>query len=655
MDVIMKPLSYDIVFSIASLVLIVVTFFIHMSEENYYNKQRYVFGGVILVGFMVSSMGLIHNLYLHSDMVKKIIGPDGNMYIVILEKAFTFIMPYVSTKYVMSIFQIEPDTQVRKLGLFLPMFYSVFVFASVLFTDYFIQFNKDGNMVYMYPQAISVYVTVALYFIFVLYLLIRYTRTLSSEKATAIWIYYFLMLLGIPIRVLTKSSSIFEFSVSISLLLCVYTFQNPSEFMDRMSGAGTRNALNFAISTNLIQKREFSLLGIHIDRFSIIIGGESIETASDLLIQISQYLHQLCMPGNLFFLETGDFIMLYPNTAPDEDIITRTEEQIRVRFKDNWNIRGEEIKLFESPFVLGFPDEVDSLERFGEVKSVLDKVLLKQSRDIIRVSDLNMKIVEHDKKIDGIVKRAIEDGLLDVYYQPIYAPATGKFSSCEALLRLKDPQLGFISPAIFMPIAERNGSILAIDKFVLSSVCEMMATSGARDYGLEYVEVNLSVVDCIQTNLTDNVIGTLNKYQVKPSEINFEITETYEQGITSVMNENIKKLNELGINFSMDDFGTGYSSLNMLRDFSADVLKLDKSFIDGHTGTKRDSVVVSNVAKMAKELDMSVITEGVEKWDQVEFLKSVNINMVQGFLFDKPLPGTEFENRLRNRNYEGNE
>ncbi len=650
MDVIMKPLSYDIVFSIASLVLIVVTFFIHMSEENYYNKQRYVFGGVILVGFMISGCGLIHNLYIQSDVVRKIIGPEGSVYIVILEKAFTFIMPYVSTKYVMSIFQIEPDNLVRKLGLLLPMFYSVFVFASVLFTDYFIQFSEDGNMIYMYPQAVSVYVTVALYFIFVLYLLIKYTKTLSTEKVTAIWIYYFLMMLGMPIRFITKSSAIFEFSVSIALLLCVYTFQNPSEFIDRMSGAGTRNALNFAISTNLIQRRDFSLLGIHIDRFSTIIGGESMETASDLLVQISQYLHQLCLPGNLFFLETGDFIMLYPNTAPDEDIIARTEQQIRVRFKDNWNIRGEEIKLFESPFVLGFPDEVDSLERFGEVKGVLDKALLKQSRDIIRISDLNMKIVEHDKKIDGIVKRAIEDGLLEVYYQPIYAPATGKFSSCEALLRLKDPQLGFISPAIFMPIAERNGSILAIDKYVLSSVCDMIANSGVREYGLEYVEVNLSVVDCIQTNLTDNVLGTLGKYQVQPSEINFEITETYEQGITSVMNENIKKLNELGINFSMDDFGTGYSNLTRIATMPVKLFKLDKSIIQAAFDSEVSYMVMLNLIKIIKSLNKEIVAEGVETGEQARQIIKLGCDHIQGFFYARPLPKDKFVEFIKDHN-----
>ena len=111
-------------------------------------------------------------------------------------------------------------------------------------------------------------------------------------------------------------------------------------------------------------------------------------------------------------------------------------------------------------------------------------------------------------------------------------------------------------------------------------------------------------------------------------------------------------MHEAEIAMAIDDFGTGYSSLNLLRDFSADVLKLDKSFIDGHTGTRRDSVVVSNVAKMAKELDMSVITEGVERQEQVDFLKSVNINMVQGYLFDRPLPKEDFEKRLKDKKYE---
>ena len=131
-----------------------------------------------------------------------------------------------------------------------------------------------------------------------------------------------------------------------------------------------------------------------------------------------------------------------------------------------------------------------------------------------------------------------------------------------------------------------------------------------------------------------------------------EITETVSEEDNDRLRRFMSDMHESKIAMAIDDFGTGYSSLNILRDFSADVLKLDKSFIDGHTDTRRDSVVVANVAKMANELDMSVITEGVENWEQVDFLKSVNIDMVQGFLFDKPLPKADFESRLKNKAYD---
>ena len=650
MEILTNPQSYDIVFSIASLLLICVTFIIHISEENYYSKQRSIFGGIIAVAFMINLMGLLHNIYLFSDPVEKLIGYEVNRYVVIMEKIFTYILPFVSTRYVMSIFQIESQKSYKKLFLIVPMFYSVLFFFSGTFMDYFFYFDQDGVLKYIYPQGATVNFSVYLYLIFGLYMLIRYTKTLSTEKGTAIWIYYFLMLAGIPIRILTKSSSIFEFSISIALLLCVYTFQNPSEFVDRMSGAGTRNALTFAISTNLIQKKDFTLLGIHIDRISVVLGENGMEAGSDLLIQISQYLQQLCQPGNLFYMETGDYLMLFPNITPDEAIIEKTEDQIRKRFREPWIVKGESIKLFETPFALGFPDEIDSLERFGEVKGVLDKALLKQSRDIIRISDLNMKIVEHDKKIDNIVKHALEDGLLEVFYQPIYEPKTGKFSSCEALLRLKDPQLGFISPAIFMPIAERNGTILAIDKYVLSSVCEMIATTEARILGLEYVEVNLSVVDCIQANLSDNVLGTLRKYQVKPEEINFEITETYEQGITSVMNENIEKLSDLGITFSMDDFGTGYSNLTRIATLPVKLFKLDKSIIQAAFDSELSYMVMLNLIKIIKSLKKEIVAEGVETGEQARQIIKLGCDHIQGFFYARPLPKDKFIEFLRDHN-----
>jgi EAL domain-containing protein (putative c-di-GMP-specific phosphodiesterase class I) len=650
MDILLRPQNYNVSFNVAALVLISVILVIHLGEDVHYSKQRRIFGAIVVDALLINLSGLLHQLYLAHSGIGQIMSPGGNKFVVIMGKIFVFLLPYFTIKYVMAIFHIEGNGLWQKAVIIVPTAYAVLVFIVGSFKDIYFYFTPDGLFKYKYPQGATVYIGIWLYFIFALYLLLKYTRTLSSEKAFALWIYFALMFIDVPVRILTKSQAMFEFSLSISLLLCVYTFQNPSEFVDMMSGAGTRNALNFYISTNLLQKKEFTILGVHVVKLGVLLGGESTEAASDLLNQITDYLKELCPEGNLFYPDASDFMLVFPDVAPDESVIEKTVEQIRKRFKEPWKIRGDEVRLFQSPYAIGFPEEVDSLDRFSEVKSVLDKAILRQNRDILRVSDLSLKIVEHDKKIDNIVKHAIDDGYLEVYYQPIYAPATGKFSSCEALLRLKDPQLGYISPAVFMPIAERNGTILAIDKYVLSSVCEMMAESRLKDYGLDYVEVNLSIVDCIQTNLAENVLKTMSKYNVSPSELNLEITETSETGITPVMEANIRTLNAAGVSFSIDDFGTGYSNIARVAAMPVQLFKLDKSIIQSAFDSETSYMVMYNMVKIIKSLGKEIVAEGVETGEQARQIIKLGCDHVQGFFYARPMPKAQFVEFIKEHN-----
>ncbi|WP_081795438.1 EAL domain-containing protein [Butyrivibrio sp. MC2021] len=650
MELLLRPQHYNITFNLAALMLIAVIMSIHLSEEAQYSKQKHIFGAMVVDAFVVNLLGLASQIYLAIDAWRDFITPEGIKYILIAEKVFIYLLPYFAMRYVMSLFQLELDNIPKIAIIAIPTVYAVVFCFSGFWTDFFYFISDEGKVVYRYPQGATVNIGVILYFIFATYLLIKYTKTLSSEKAIALWLFYFLMMAGIPIRIMSKSGSVFEFSISIALLLCVYTFQNPSEFVDRMSGAGTRNALNFYISTSLIQKKEFTILGIHVDKLAVILGVEPMEAASDLLNQISSYLKELCPDGNLFYPGEADFMMVFPDMTPDESVIEKTVEQIRKRFKEPWKIRGDEIKLLQSPYTIGFPEEVDSMDRYSEVMSVLSKAILRQNRDILRVSDLSLKMVEHDKKIDNIVKHALDDGHMEVYYQPIYTPATGRFSSCEALLRLKDPQLGFISPAVFMPIAERNGTILAIDKYVLSSVCEMISTTAAREYGLEYVEINLSIVDCIQTNLAENVLKTLSKYDVKPSEINLEITETSEEGINAVMEENVRKLMAAGVDFSMDDFGTGYSNIARVANMPVKIFKLDKSIIQSAFDSEVNYMVMYNMVKIIKSLGKEIVAEGVETGEQARQIIKLGCNHIQGFFYSRPMPKDQFVEFLKEHN-----
>ncbi len=650
MNLLTNPQNYDICFGIASLAVLMVTLIIHMSEEYYYGKQSTIFGALIINGFIMNSMGLIHNIWLESEVFRNIISFDANSLVMVLERVCIYMMSYFSMLYLMALFHIEPDSIYRKLIILVPTLYSIIGICSGLITDFYFTFSDEGKINYHYPQGGTLNIATILYFIFGAYLIIKYASTVSTEKKLTVLIYYFLMLAAIPLRIFTKSSSIFEFSCSIVLLLCVYTFQNPSEFVDRLSGAGTKNALGFSISTNLIQKKNFTLLTIYIERLAVIVGSEHMEAASDLLKQLTGFFKQLVNGGNVFYSDDGYYTLLIPDVSVDDVVVTKIVEQTRLRFKDYWTIKNEKIKLTQNPCAISFPEEVNSLDRYNEISIVMKKALLRQNRDLLRISDLNFKYVEHDKKIDNIVKHALENGLLEVYYQPIYSPDTGKFSSCEALVRLKDPQLGFISPAVFMPVSERNGSVLAIDRFVLDSVCDMIANSGAMDLGLDYVEVNLSIVDCIQINLAESILKTLGKYNVDTSRINFEFTETWDKDISSVMDDNIRKLTAAGCRFSIDDFGTGYSNLTRISTLPASIFKLDKSIVQSAFESETSYMVMYNMIKIIKSLGKEIVAEGVETGEQAKQIIKLGCDHIQGFFYARPMPKDRFIEFLEDNN-----
>ena len=257
MELILNPEHNNVCFCIASLLLIVVILIIHVSEENHNNKQRRIFGMIIFDALLLNSAGLLHNIWLYSDLFKQLLSPTGNDCLVLLEKICSYILAYLSMIYVMTIFRIELDSSFRKILLFVPTIFSVLFFLSGLISDFFFTFSSDGELVYNYPQGALVNFSLYVYFVYAAYLYVRYARSLSSEKLISLVIYYLLMLAAVPIRILTKSSAIFEFGVSLALLLCVYTFQNPGEFRDGISGAGTKNALNFDVSSSLLQKKTY--------------------------------------------------------------------------------------------------------------------------------------------------------------------------------------------------------------------------------------------------------------------------------------------------------------------------------------------------------------------------------------------------------------
>ncbi len=286
----------------------------------------------------------------------------------------------------------------------------------------------------------------------------------------------------------------------------------------------------------------------------------------------------------------------------------------------------------------------------GRCRTALDIAKHKEKLPYVFSTPELQSEVLRQKQILEAFPAALERGEFKAYYQPKVNTETNMLAGAEALVRWeKDGRV--ISPGEFIPVLETDESICRLDFYILEQVCGDLRRW--LDEGIEPVRVstNFSRKNLSLPDFSGRINEVLLRYGIPKELIEVELTETMSEEENEKLSHFIADMHEADIAMAIDDFGTGYSSLNLLRDFPADVLKLDKSFIDKHTDTPRDSVVVKNIARMAKELEMSVVTEGVESWDQVKFLKGVDIKLIQGYLFDKPMPRNDFERRLKNKEY----
>ncbi|MBD3560468.1 EAL domain-containing protein, partial [Planktothrix sp. FACHB-1355] len=240
--------------------------------------------------------------------------------------------------------------------------------------------------------------------------------------------------------------------------------------------------------------------------------------------------------------------------------------------------------------------------------------------------------------LESKLRYALQRNELVLYYQPRVDTTTGKIVSVEALLRWQNPELGLVSPAKFIPIAEANGSIVPIGEWVIRTACTQNRLWQESLSQSLRVAVNLSARQLAQLNLVERIASILNETQLNPAYLELEVTE-------SLMMENLEQsirvleeLRELGVKLALDDFGTGYSSLNYLRRFPIHTLKIDRSFVRDVVSNSHDGAVTNAIITLAKSLDLNITAEGVETQEQCEYVKAQGCHEIQGYYFSPPIP-----------------
>lgn len=249
-----------------------------------------------------------------------------------------------------------------------------------------------------------------------------------------------------------------------------------------------------------------------------------------------------------------------------------------------------------------------------------------------------------EQELSGALEHAIKAGQIQIYLQP-QVDKNEKVYGGEALVRWIHPERGIIPPGDFIGVFERNGMIATLDKYVWELACQQLQKWNRRGKNRMYISINISPRDFYFMDVCQTLKELVKKYQVHPGSLKVEITETAVMQNLKEQLTFIRNLREAGFTVEMDDFGSGYSSLNMLKNIHVDVLKIDMGFLGKTTEETRGRKILKMVIQLSKELGMPIVMEGVETREQVEFLKSLDCDMFQGYYFAKPMPVTEFESR----------
>ncbi len=248
--------------------------------------------------------------------------------------------------------------------------------------------------------------------------------------------------------------------------------------------------------------------------------------------------------------------------------------------------------------------------------------------------------------VDGM-KKAVTEQQFQVYYQPKYDILTEEVAGAEALVRWMHPEKGFISPGEFIPLFEKNGFITELDIYVWETVCQYLHECMSNQEIVVPISVNVSRADIYNPQLPNILLDLIQKYSIDPRYLHLEITETAYTQNPSQLIEMIEQLKVIGFVIEMDDFGSGYSSLNMLSELPIDILKLDIKFIQNESKKNSSKSILSFVISLAKWLNLPVVAEGVETKEQLDILRNMDCNYVQGFYYAKPMNRNDFQTHLK--------
>ncbi|WP_246840599.1 GGDEF domain-containing phosphodiesterase [Lacimicrobium sp. SS2-24] len=389
-------------------------------------------------------------------------------------------------------------------------------------------------------------------------------------------------------------------------------------------------------------KRELAVVFIDLDNFKLINDTLGHHFGDQLLKAVAEAMRAEIRDCDLLTRFGGDeFVLLLPEFDGVEGIHELLQRLINA-LEGGFELDGDCYQVTASFGVSLFPEDGTNVtELMGNADAAMYQAKEKGKNSVcFYTSDINDRLVAY-QGITAMLRRAIANDQLHLHYQPQIDLMSGTMQSCEALLRCFNDQAEPVSPAVFIPVAEKSGLINRIGDWVLEAACKQLKAWQGTSLANTRVDINLSGRQLINPHLADHILKTLDDYDLKPNQLGLELTENEVIGGDEVQIGQLEKLKQSGVHISIDDFGTGYSSLVYLRRLPVCSLKIDRGFLHHAMENDGDMAIMQAMITVGHQLGLSVVVEGVETDEQHQLVKNLGCDLAQGFLYARPMPANK--------------
>lgn len=614
------------------IVLMLVLFYFYMRQRRIALNTQKAFLHIYLATFLcivvdILSIGVIENRHLFPRLFVDFVSKS---YLVTL--LFVALSAYA---YMCSDIYTRIDVFHKKMKV-----YRLLTLAGVIGTyaapiDY--HYSEDGKSV-LYTHGPSLYVTygVALVlFATIFYRLIKEKARINPRRREAICFWLIIWLAASQIQFMYTELLIVGYAGSVGIMVLYLKLENPETNLDRYTGLFNSGALYQYTGQLYGKKKDFSVL-------VIIFGNNAYQNVplkdrDRVKMEIAGYLKKLT-DAPAFKNSEDEICVAMENTESAQD----RADEIRERFQSGW---GGEKTWIVQPGWLFLPhcNVVDGTENL----LYLLRYIRQENKDFsesdyLRVEQDSIDKMNREKETEKLIAEAIDENRVEVHYQPIFSTKEQRFTSAEALVRIRDDKGKLVPPGVFIDIAEESGMILKLGEIVFEKVCRFIKDHPPEHLGLHYIEVNLSVIQCAYEQLAQDYIRIMEHYGTAPKHINLEITESASTNAKKTLLENMEKLIGFGVTFSLDDFGTGQSNLNYIVDMPVDIVKFDKSMTNAYFENGKAKYVMDAAIHMIHGMNLQIVSEGIETLEQYRVMEDLGIRYIQGYYFSKPLPEDEF-------------